>query len=697
MHDLPLLINITLALVVAFIGGIVARRLGLPTIVGYLLAGIVIGPFTPGFTGDVATLQQLAELGVIFLMFGVGLHFSFADLWRVRDIAVPGALIQTALATAVGFALTRLWGWSTGAGIVLGLAISVASTVVLLRGLMDNKLLNTAHGQAAVGWLVMEDILSVLILVLMPALVAPAISAFNSGALPGAASLAGGAAETVGFDWLSLAITLLKAAAFVLIMFLVGARLIPWALERIAHTRSRELFILAILAITLGTAMGASELFGVSLALGAFVAGAIISQSHLSHQVGADVFAFREAFAVLFFVSVGMLVNPLFLWQNLGQVAALSALVIVGKMIIVILMGLFFPRPARTFLVIAVGLSQVGEFSFILGQEGVALELLSQEQYSLILAAALISITLNPFLYKLLPWLERTLRRVPGFWRKLEANKPVPEVNPETLTGHVVIIGYGRIGRHLVTVLRQLDVPVLVIEMEMEQIDALNSEGIATLYGDAANSEVITHAHLSHARALVTTTAEESATAIIIASARALNPQLPIIARASSEPGVRELVALGADRIIHPELEGGLEIVHHTLLLLGYPLREVHAYAEAVRRDQYEWQVNSTEEHRSLHDMVSAADSIEISWVTLDEASPITGKTLLESNVRARTGASVVALLREQQLIANPKSSTEFYAGDRLGLIGEQEQIAAAVDWLVGGEAVPGGARGENE
>ena len=318
------------------------------------------------------------------------------------------------------------------------MAISVASTVVLLRGLMDNSLLNTSHGQAAVGWLVMEDILSVLILVLMPALVQ----------------------NIQGFDWSSLAITLAKAAAFVMIMFFAGVRLIPWLLERIAHTRSRELFILAILAITLGTAMGASELFGVSLALGAFVAGAIISQSHLSHQVGADVFAFREAFSVLFFVSVGMLVNPLFLWQNLGQVVSLTFLIVIGKLIIVILMGLLFPRPARTFLVVAVGLSQIGEFSFILGQGGVSLNLLVSNQYSLILAAALISITANPFMYRLLPRLERWLQQVPGFWQKLEANKPLPEIDEQQLIDHVVIIGYGRVGKHLVDVLMSLKIPI---------------------------------------------------------------------------------------------------------------------------------------------------------------------------------------------------------------------------------------------
>lgn len=656
MHDLPLLINITMALVVAFVGGAAARRFGLPTIVGYLIAGILIGPFTPGFVGEVETIQQLAELGVIFLMFGVGLHFSFQDLFRVRDIAVPGALIQTALATLLAIGLSQIWGWSLTAGIVLGLSVSVASTVVLLRGLMDNSLLNTSHGQAAVGWLVMEDILSVLILVLMPAL----------------AQTAG------GFDWTSLGLTLLKATAFAAVMYFAGLRLIPWLLEQVAHTRSRELFILAILAITLGTAMGAAELFGVSLALGAFVAGAIVSQTHLSHQVGADVFAFREAFSVLFFVSVGMLVNPIFVWQHLGQVASLTALVMVGKATIVLLLGLLFPRPARTFLVIAVGLSQVGEFSFILGQGGMSLGLLDFNQYSLILAASLISITMNPFMFKLLPKFERGIQRAPGVWRKLESNRPLPILDEEKLKDHVVILGYGRIGQHLVEVLESLQIPLLVIEFDVERIDLLNQRKIHTLYGDAANSEVITHAHLENARALIVTSPDETVTAMVVASAKDINPNLPIIVQAGSQEGINELDRLGADHIVHPELEGGLEMVHHTLLTLGFPLREVHRYAEAVRRDRYNIKISSTDEHQSLHDLLIASDSIEITWVHLDEDSPLVGQTLMDANVRACTGASVVALIRENQLLANPKSLTRFESGDRIGLIGESDQIKAA-------------------
>jgi len=476
-------------------------------------------------------------------------------------------------------------------------------------------------------------------------------------------------------------------------MYFAGMRLIPWMLERIAHTRSRELFILVILAITLGVAMGASELFGVSLALGAFVAGAIISRSPLSHQVGADVFAFREAFSVLFFVSVGMLVNPGFLAQNLGHIAALTALVVIGKAIIVILMGLFFKRPARTFLVIAVGLSQVGEFSFILGQGGLSLNLLNQNQYSLILAAALISITANPFMYRLLPILERTFQRAPGFWNRLQANKPLPDAAPGHMQDDVVVVGYGRVGSHLVDVLQSLRVPPLVIEADVERVEALNQRQVDTLYGDPANSEVITHASLEQARLLIVTVPQEDTTALIVAAARGINPALPIIARAASAQGIMSLARLGANHIVHPELEGGLEMVHHTLLALGYPLREVHEYAEAVRRDCYDINVNSADEHRSLRDLLIAADSIEIIWVSLDEGSPLAGKTLHEANVRSRTGASVVALIRDNHLIANPKSLSQFIPGDRIGLIGEKDQIETARGWLSGQLALPDDSR----
>jgi len=660
MHEVTLLINIVVALVVAFIGGVIARRIGLPTIVGYLLAGIAIGPFTPGFVGDTATISQLAELGVIFLMFGVGLHFSLSDLWKVRAVAIPGALGQMLFTTLLAFGLSQLWGWTVSSGIVLGLAVSIASTVVLLRGLMDNGLLNTPHGQAAVGWLVLEDLATVLILVLMPTL-----------------------ANTTGtFDWQGLAFTLLKASAFILLVLFVGKRLIPWILLRIAHTRSRELFILAILAITLGTALGAAELFGVSFALGAFVAGVVVSESPLSHQVGADVFPFREAFAVLFFVSIGMLVNPIYLFNNIGHVLALTALIVVGKSIITLLLGVIFPWQGRTALVVAAGLSQIGEFSFILGQAGIGLGLLDQDQYSLILAGALLSITINPMMFRLIAPAESWLQKQPALWRLLDRHRPTPPPLDESIQGHVVIVGYGRVGRHIVNLLGQMSIPHLVIDLDAERIDEINQRQIPSLFGDASNSEVLTHAGLERARALVVAGPDEAASELVVAAARDISPALPIIARATTEEGIKHLAELGAQDVIHPELEGGLEIVRHTLLKLDFPLQEIIRYMDAVRHDHYDMQVNTEEEHRLLHEMINAMANIEVIWLRLPTGSPLAGQTLAEANLRARTGASVVAIIRNKQAMANPKSHTVFEAEDRIGFIGDKEQIEAVENLL---------------
>ena len=656
MHEVTLLVNIAVALVVAFIGGVIARRIGLPTIAGYLLAGIAIGPFTPGFVGDTETISQLAELGVIFLMFGVGLHFSLKDLWKVRSIAIPGAIGQITLATLMGFGISRLWGWSVSAGIILGFAISIASTVVLLRDLMDNGLLNTPHGQAAVGWLILEDLATVLILVLMPTL----------------------ANTSNGFDWGQLGLTLAKATGFVLLVLFAGTRLIPWILMRIAHTRSRELFILAVLAIALGIALGAAEIFGVSLALGAFVAGVVVSESPLSHQVGADILPFRESFAVLFFVSIGMLVNPIYLYENIGPVLALTGLIVIAKPLTTLVMGLIFPWAARTTLVVSAGLSQIGEFSFIVGQAGVALGLLDQSQYSLILAGALLSITVNPVMFRLIRPAERWLKRFPGLWKLLDRQgPPIPEV-AESMAEHVVIVGYGRVGRHIVTLLGELGIPHLVVDADAERIAELGRRGITSLYGDAANSEILKYTGLAQARALVVAGPDEDASALVITAARDLAPDLPIIARATSQEGTKHLTALGAQDVIHPELEGGLEIVRHTLLQLGFPLQEIYRYTDAVRRDHYDLGLNTEEEHRLLHELLDAVNNIEIKWFRLSEGSSLVGKTLAEADLRSRTGASVVAILREQHLIANPKSMTVFQAGDRMGLIGDGEEIETA-------------------
>jgi CPA2 family monovalent cation:H+ antiporter-2 len=669
MHDVNLLITFAMALLVAFIGGVIARRIGLPPIVGYLLGGIVIGPFTPGFVGDAATISQLAELGVIFLMFGVGLHFSFQDLWRVRTVAIPGALLQIGLATLLGFGLSQMWGWSPAAGIVMGLAISVASTVVLLRGLMDHGLLSAAHGQAAIGWLIFEDLLTVLILVLMPTL----------------------AESAAGLDWKVLGLTLLKASVFVVVLFFAGKRLIPWLLLRIAHTRSRELRFLLVLTISLGTAVAAAEVFGVSLALGAFVAGVVVNESPLSHQVAADILPFQEIFSVLFFVSVGMLVNPQYLLANLGPVLALTALVVLGKPLIVFLLGLVFPWPAGTVLVVAAGLSQIGEFSFILGQAGISLGLLKSDQYSLILAVALISITLNPVMYRLITPLEKLLRRSPRLWRLLDRQgkkfEELPSVDT-AITNHVVIVGFGRVGKHIATLLGDMRIPYLIVHADPEQVDELKQRRIPNLYGDAANSEVLTHTDLKHARALVVAGSDQSSSEMVVAAARDLAPTLPIIARASSTDGIKRLVQLGAQYVIHPELEAGqleagLEIVRHTLLQLGFPIHEITRYTDSVRQDRYDLQVNTEEEHRLLRNLIDAVDGIEVTWRLLPAGNPIIGQTLAEGDLRTRTGASVVAIYRGKLLMANPKSLTVLAPGDRIGFIGDPEQTEAVEELLL--------------
>jgi len=562
VHDLSLLINIALALGYALAGGVVARRLGLPTIVGYLLAGVALGPFTPGITGDIGAIQQLAEFGVILLMFGIGLHFSFRDLWQVRNIAIPGALLQMAVTTGLGYLLAYRWGWPPASALVLGVAISVASTVVLLRGLVDIGALDTLHGRVAVGWLIFEDLATVAILVLLPTLVSPERSS----------------------NWLTPALAVGRALLFVALMLFVGNRIVAAMLQVVAVSRSRELFVLVALTAALGIALASAALFGVSLALGAFVAGVVVSESPFSHQVNADLLPFREAFAVLFFVSVGMLVNPGYLLAHWGQVAALAALIVVGKSVFAALIAFAFPYPARTALVVAAGLSQIGEFSFVVGQSGLALGLLDDTQYSLILASAIVSITLNSWMLRLIAPIERLLKRQPRLWAALNRHGPASLRPAETLTGHVVIVGCGRVGRHVADVLGKANVPRLVVEADAGLLERLHQLNIPVLYGDAANSEILNLAALERARALVITVSDDTAALLIAVAGRQLAPSLHIIARASTWKGARRLAESGVNETVRPELEGGVEIVRRTLVGLTFPEPDVQRYTEIVRR-----------------------------------------------------------------------------------------------------------------
>lgn len=658
-HDLALFATITMAILTAFAGGYMARRLGLPTLVGYLVAGLAIGPFTPGFVGDSGDISQLAEMGVIFMMFGVGLHFSLKDLWNVRRIAIPGAALQMTFATLVGLGITQLWGWTIEAGLVLGFALSIASTVVLLRGLEDNGLLNTSHGKVAIGWLVMEDLATVGILVLMPVL------------LGGTGNLI----ESVG-------LAIIRTGLFIALMLFIGARVLPWLLMRIAHTHSRELFILAVVALALGTAFGAAELFGVSLALGAFLAGVVVSESDVSHQVGAELLPFRDIFAVLFFVSVGMLVDPAVVFASLEQVLVLTLVIVLGKGIFTLLLSLILPGSGLTLVVVAAGLSQIGEFSFIVGSTGVALGVLTHEQYGLILAGALISIVINPLMFRAVPHVERAFQRVPFLWRRMEVGGPTPAPDTKGMRDHIVIVGYGRVGRHVGRVLQHLGLPYLVVEQDVEQVNAIQQEGVHTLFGDAANSEILTHTELGHARALVVTVPQESTAELIVAASRDMAPDLPIIARAGTQSGLQRLAALGANHIIHPEMEGGLEIVRHTLLTLGYPMGQIQQYVDAIRHDAYATAAADTARHRVLDQLMTVVRGVEIAWQPVVAHSPVVGQSLTEANIRAKVGASVIALIRGDHVIPNPKSDTRFLEGDLVGLIGSVQELAAAAQLL---------------
>ncbi|MGD9588187.1 MAG: cation:proton antiporter [Pyrinomonadaceae bacterium] len=661
MHELPLLVDIAVALVAAFVGGAIARVVKLPSLVGYMLAGIVIGPYTPGYTADITTISQLAELGVIFLMFGVGLHFSIEDLWKVKGIAIPGAVGQMAVMTLLGYLFAQALGWSRGASIVLGLAISIASTVVLLRGLMDNGLLSTPEGQAAVGWLIVEDIATVLILLLMPTL----------------------ASGEGGVDWSKFGLTFLKAAIFFVSILFIGRKIIPLILTVTARTGSRELFILAVLAVSVGIALGATKIFGVSIALGAFAAGVVVNESRLSHQVSADLLPFRDAFSVVFFVSIGMMVDINYLGGNLAALLVLVILITAGKYIVTLLMGVFINYPARTFLVVAAGKSQIGEFSFILGQAGLALGALGRDQYSMILGGALLSIAINPLLYRTTAPVERILRKLPLFWRRLDKHGDLAEI-PEHMSGHVVVIGYGRVGQHIVNVLGKLDVQLVVLDSDVDKVEDLTKRGIPTLYGDAANSEVLTHAGLAKARLLVVTTPDDASTSIIVAAARAEAPELHIVARAATDMNVSQLYSLGANYVIQPELEGGLQVVRRTLLEMGFPLHKVQQYTDAVRTDRYNLAINTDEERQFLHELLSASDNLGLGWLPLSAENELVGKTLVASKLRETTGASIVAISREGKILANPTPQTVLKKGDVIGMIGDEEHIEMARAILAG-------------
>ncbi len=578
--DLPLLTTLAAGLSAAWLLGLLTKRLGLSPIVGYLLGGVVIGPYTPGFVGDEKIAHQLAEIGVILMMFGVGLHFNLKDLVAVRRIAIPGAVVQSLSATIVGTLIFLSFGWSWRSGMVIGMAMAVASTVVLLRMLMDLEMLATPHGHAAVGWLLVEDIFTVLALVFVPML-----------AVGDAAEAAAGS-ESAGGMVMAIGAAVAKFGLLVAILLLAGSRVIPWLLGRVAKLRSRELFTLTVLVLSIAIAVGSAVLFGVSVALGAFLAGMVVAQSPTSHQAAADALPLRDAFAVLFFVAVGMLFDPAFVVREPLMLAAGLGIVMIVKPIAALAIVSILGYPGRTGLTVALGLAQIGEFSFILGQVALLYGVIPPEGQQILVGVAMISITLNPFLFGSLDRIEASARRVPWLWGLLDGKatrlrRTVNETSStriaDTEQPLAIVVGYGPVGRLVDSLLRDTGLHTVVVEMNLRTVESLVARGHSAIFGDATRPEILEEAGIHRAQSLVVTLPHAESRSDLIQIAKELNPDIKIIMRARylSEAGALS----GWDNTIsvYEEGETGLAMARKVMELREMDAEKIDAFLDAVR------------------------------------------------------------------------------------------------------------------
>ena len=562
MHQaVPLITTLAAGFGLALLLGFVAVRLRLPALVGYLVAGVAIGPGTPGFVADLHIAAQLAEVGVMLLMFGVGLHFSLGDLLAVRRIALPGAVVQMAVATALGTAVALAWGWSLAAGLVFGLALSVASTVVLLKALDSQGLTDSVNGRIAIGWLVVEDLAMVVVLVLLP---------------PLAALLGPGGSSPGPQIWSTLAQTLLLVAAFIALMLVAGRRVFPWLLWQVARTGSRELFTLCVVAAAVSIAWGSAELFGVSFALGAFFAGMVLRESQFSHRAAEETLPLRDAFAVLFFVSVGMLFDPRVLIDEPLKVLAVVAIIVLGKSLAAAVLVLLWRYPLNTALTVSASLAQIGEFSFILAALGLSLGVLPPQGQSLIVAGALISIALNPLLFASSQPALRWIRARSALARRLDrGDDPLAELPLSTdarcLKNQVVIVGYGSVGQGIAAVLAARGIAFVVADEDREVVERLRGQGRAAVLGDAAEPATLIQAHVAEARMLVIATPQTLGVRQMVQTARALNPRIEVLIRSHNVEEAALLEGENFGKVFVGERELARSMTRHMLALLARP------------------------------------------------------------------------------------------------------------------------------
>ncbi|UQA60295.1 cation:proton antiporter [Polyangium aurulentum] len=577
MHAYDLILTLTGALTAALLLGMVTQRLRMSPILGYLLAGIVVGPRTPGFVANADLAGQLAEVGIVLLMFGVGLHFRLADLLQVKRIAVPGAVVQSVIATALGTGVALAFGWSLSAGLVLGMSLAVASTVVLIRMLTDHNALETPHGHVAVGWLIVEDIFTVVILLLVPVL----------GSLRGADM---SAFEAVSFVGIGLA----KLAALIALVLVIGARVVPWFLTRVARSRSRELFTLAVLAIALAVATGSAVVFGASMALGAFLAGMVVGQSTLSHQAGADALPMRDAFAVLFFVTVGMQFDVGSLLAQPGLVLSSLGIILVGKPLAALAVVALLGYSVRTAFTVAIGLAQIGEFSFILADAAGKLDLFPAAGRSVLVASAIVSIALNPLLFRLIDPIEEAIRARPALWRWFDRRaairgqeiserqraKPARECNIRA-----IVLGYGPVGQTVVGLMDRFDVCSVIVDLNIDTITELSDAGRQAVYGDGRRSEVLVAAGLESAHYLIVTTPDPETRAAVVAVARGLNPNLRILVRAHYMSERKTLETHHATAVCYEESEVAVGLAEMLLHEIGVANPQIEAESRRIRAE----------------------------------------------------------------------------------------------------------------
>jgi CPA2 family monovalent cation:H+ antiporter-2 len=581
MHDLPLLTTLAAAFGAAWVLGLVTQRIGMSPIVGYLLAGVLIGPHTPGFVADVTLAPQLAEIGVILLMFGVGLHFHLADLIAVRSIAIPGAVAQSAVATIAGVAVFSWFGWPFSAGLVMGMAMAVASTVVLMRVLVDNDQLNSNAGHAAVGWLIVEDIFTVIILVMIPAL---------AGA--GSAGEAGHGASSLVHWLVSLAVVLGKLTAMVILLYVAGSRVVPWVLIHVAHIKSRELSTLTVLVLSIAVATGTSALFGASVALGAFLAGMVVGQSPVSQQAGIDVLPLRDAFAVLFFVAVGMLFNPAFLLEKPQLVLAGLVIVVIAKPLAALAIVAILGHPVRTALTIAVGLAQIGEFSFIVGELARKHGMVSEAGTNVLIATSLVSIMLNPILFRALEPTEVWLRRRPFLWTLVSgrAERRARRLNVRAagqLESHpgdlAIVVGYGPVGRQVDRLLREAGMQTVVIDLNIDTVARLSADGRVAIYGDALRMELLKQAGLARASHLVWTTPHLANYYQLVQTVKNEKPSIRLLIRSRYMREAADVRRVGADVAVVDEIESAVALTEHVLAETQADPERVRAEIDRVR------------------------------------------------------------------------------------------------------------------